>query len=150
MGYIKLTSVFFSPTATGNQTVRIEYKLASSSGSFILVNNAAPVLANGNFNPEITIPSLVDGETYTVKVTNLCNGSVQAANFQVGQQCTSFTVRANTGGATVQWEDCQTGSPQEAFLADAQQITFCTRSQTGYTVSFGAVTQVANNGNCQN
>lgn len=148
MGYIKLYNVFFTPPATGNQTVRVEYRPASTpTGTFVLANNAAPILANGDFNPIVTITGLVDGATYTVKVTNLCNGSVATANFVAGQACTSYTVQAGVGGSQVNWVDCQTGADMSVFLIGGAQDTFCSR--TGVTSSgVGEITLISTNGAC--
>lgn len=149
MGEIKLYTINFNPASLVDQTVRVEYRLASSTGAYTLHNNAAPVLANGNFNPEITIPNLTRGEIYTVKVTNLCNGSVKTLNIKVGESCTSFTVSGGLGGATVEWTDCQSGTPLSRYINTNEQFTFCTRTQDGYNVTFGAVNELSNNGACQ-
>ena len=142
MGFIKLYSVLFKDSASVNQTVRVEYRVSSSVGLFTLVNNAAPVLANGNFSPEITISPLTDGETYTVKITNLCNGTVVTKDFKAGVNCTGYTLQANTGGARIAWEDCETGESLAEFYIEAGAQKFiCSRS--AYYVASGSVTVVS-------
>ncbi len=153
MGYIILYSVNFTPSAAEPQTVRVEYRVASNtSGAFFLENGAAPVLANGNFSPILTLGSqsaIADGETYTVKITNLCNGSVQTRDIQAGQGCLQYVLQANTGGATVEWEDCQSGIIKSQFINGGQQNGQPICSRSPYSVTFGAVTEVTTPVDCQ-
>lgn len=131
MGYIKLYKANFNSAPSTGQTVRIEYRLASSTGVFTLFSNSYPVLATGFFSPEVVIPSLVDGETYTIKVTSLCGGGVLTQNITAGASCTSYTVTGSLGGATVQWYDCSSGAPMSKFLNEGEQFTFALAHKMG-------------------
>jgi len=148
LGYIKLYNVQFSPASSIDQTVRVEYRVGGSVGSFILVNNAAPVLANGNFNPIVTLNNLTDSETYTVRITSLCNGSVTTQNFTAGEQCTLYILQADVGGTTIEWTECRTGIIKQAFVAANDQISICIKTVDGYRALFGNIILVSNAGNC--
>ena len=127
MGVITLTNVFFEPASSSAQTVRVEYRLASSSGAFTLKTNSAPVLSDGTFNPAVVINGLIDGERYSVKITNLCNGTSVIQDFYLGQSCRSYTFTANVGGAFVNFESCISGVGRSRQLASGASTTFCSR-----------------------
>lgn len=150
MGYIIIRRLNFGSTPASNINVRVEYRLASSSGLYTIVSSSTVVLSNGNFSPEIQVSGLSNGETYTVKITPLCGGVPVVQNIVAGESCTSFTLEAQVGGATVEWNNCASGEPQSTFVAQGNQINICTRTQDGYRTLFGAVTEISNNGSCQN
>ena len=66
-----------------------------------------------------------------------CNACVSSST------CNSYTIQANAGGTTLEWEDCTTSAPLSIFVAEYQQYTVCSR-----IVPLGSYIVVSNNGPC--
>lgn len=151
MGRITLNTLQLGSTLTGNLSVKVEYRIASSTGEFSLVTNNAIVSPDGNstagiFSPAVQITGLTNGTEYTVKVTLNCSGASAVINIVAGVSCQSFTLQGGVQGGSIEWQDCGSGVTQNAFVPFNTQKIICARA--GYTILYGAIDEISRNGAC--
>lgn len=74
---ITLTNAIFDRVPGINQVVTVRYRKTSDPdipGSYTTVTLAAPITPAGVFSPPVEILGLDNDTSYTVRVTNNCNG----------------------------------------------------------------------------
>lgn len=99
MGFITISSVTFSPPATGPQTITIRHRLTADpdiAGSYTLDSSNVAVNQNGTLVTPFVISGLLDNTSYTVK----CNDNCSVSSFQqiivIGTTTTTTTSTTTT------------------------------------------------------
>lgn len=99
MGYITITSVTFSPPATGPQTITIRHRLTSDPdipGSYTLDSSSVAVNQDGTLVAPFVIPGLLDNTSYTVKCNDNCSSSSFQQVIVIGTTTTSTSSTTTT------------------------------------------------------
>lgn len=81
MATYRINKINFATTPTGNQTVKLEYKLATDpASSYALITASATVDVNGNVitSPLPAATGLVSGATYNLRASTLCHSPIQS------------------------------------------------------------------------
>lgn len=99
MGYITITSVSFSPPATGPQTITIRHRLTSDPdipGSYTLDSTTVAVQQSGTLVTPFSIFGLSDNTSYTIKCNDNCSSSSFQQIIVIGTTTTSTSSTSTT------------------------------------------------------
>lgn len=140
MGYYVVARTPFMSVPEGIQTVTIKYRLRSLPDlpqNYTLVTGSAQVQPQGVLVSPVTINNLIDGEWYTLWVTNNCGGTGIKKDFQAALATTeapNTTVPQTTAPATTTvpattTEEGQTTGPVTTTVAPATTTQGITTTQ---------------------